>query len=84
MTGTGSGKGGSQFEGLACDGAGRVFLLQEESERVLVLSADLSELLASIRLVVDADRRDFGADWRRDETSRGEALLPLDGGTCWS
>jgi hypothetical protein len=79
--GTGSGAtSGSQFEGLACDGAGRVFLLQEETERVLVLSADLSELLGAIRLVVEADQRDFGADWRRDETSRGEALLLLDSG----
>src|SRR3954462_13982838 len=34
-------RSGSDFEGVAADGEGTVFLLQEEESRLLVLAADL-------------------------------------------
>ena len=71
---------GSQFEGVACDGEGRVLVLQEGPERVLVLSRSLDTLLHTIRLVVDPDDPDFGAQWHDDDNARGEGMLLLRGG----
>ena len=39
---------GSGFEGIASDGEGTIFVLQEEEARILVLSGDLKELLQTI------------------------------------
>lgn len=71
---------GSEFEGVACDGEGRVLLLQEGPERVLVLSAGLDRLLQSIRLVVEPDEPEFGTRWHADDNARGEAMLLLRDG----
>jgi hypothetical protein len=68
---------GSDFEGVCCDGDGLVFVLQEGKSRVLVLSADLSEHLQTIRLKVGRDEPDFGAAWNDDDNARGEGILLL-------
>jgi hypothetical protein len=70
----------SEFEGVACDGAGRVFLLQEALSRVLVLRPGLDSLLVTIRLEVKDSQPDFGADWKKEENRRGEAILLLRDG----
>ena len=70
---------GSQFEGVACDGDGRVLVLQEGPERVLVLSRDL-DLVHTIHLVVDPIDPDFGEKWHEDDNARGEGMLLLRNG----
>jgi hypothetical protein len=72
--------GGSEFEGVACDGAGRVVLLQEESARILVLSPGLSALERMIDLEVDRDAPGIGKGWRKHPNARGEGMLLLRGG----
>lgn len=71
---------GSQFEGVACDGEGRVLVLQEGPGRVLVLSRRLDTLLHTIRLIVDPDEPDFGEKWHDDDNARGEGMLLLRDG----
>jgi hypothetical protein len=68
---------GSQFEGVACDGDGRVLVLQEGPARVLVLSRRLDTLLHTIRLIVDPDEPDFGEKWHDDDNARGEGMVLL-------
>lgn len=70
----------SEFEGVATDGEGRVFILQEGADRVLVFDAALETLERTITLAVPADQRSFGAEWHDDANSRGEGLLLLDNG----
>lgn len=71
---------GSQFEGVACDGDGRVLVLQEGPARVLVLSRRLDTLLHTIRLIVDPDEPDFGEKWHEDDNARGEGMVLLRDG----
>ena len=71
---------GSQFEGVACDGDGRVLVLQEGPARVLVLSRRLDTLLHTIRLIVDPEDPDFGAKWHDDDNARGEGMVLLRDG----
>jgi hypothetical protein len=73
-------RSGSDFEGVAADGEGTVFLLQEEESRLLVLAADLSRLLQVITLAVPADDPELGPAWHREPNSRGEGLLLLGRG----
>ena len=73
-------RGGSGFEGVAADAARRVFVLQEERSRLLVLSADMSKLLHVIALEVPADTAGYGAAWRDDSNARAEGLLLLTSG----
>jgi hypothetical protein len=72
--------GSSGFEGVACDGAGRVLLLQEGPSRVLVLSAGLARVEAVVELAVAPGQPGFGREWADDDNARGEGLLLLAGG----
>jgi hypothetical protein len=72
--------GASGFEGVACDGAGRVLVLQEGQSRVLVLDPGLDRLERVLDLVVAPDQPGFGEEWADDENARGEGLLPMEGG----
>lgn len=67
--------GPSGFEGVACDGAGRVLVLQEGPSRVLVLAAGLASLEAVVELAVAPGQPGFGREWADDENARGEGLL---------
>ena len=69
--------GASGFESVACDGAGRVLLLQEGPSRVLVLSARMSRLEATVELTVERGQPDFGREWAAHDNARGESLLPM-------
>ena len=77
--------GTSQWEGLAADGAGCAFVLQEHSGRgrdpshVFVFAPDLDERLEVIALVVDGDGG-WEEAWKDDKNARGEALVLLRGG----
>jgi hypothetical protein len=70
---------GSEFEGVACDGDGRVFILQEGPARILVVSPDWSELAGIIDLHVERDEPGLGRPWHDEDSrnARGEALLLL-------
>jgi hypothetical protein len=72
--------GSSGFEGVACDGAGRVLLLQEGPSRVLVLSAGLARVEAVVELAVAPGQPGFGREWADDDNARGEGLLLMDRG----
>jgi hypothetical protein len=72
----------SEFEGVASDASGRLFVLQEGAARILVLDAALHSVEQTVALRVSRDQRDFGRDWNDpdDANSRGEGLLLLRGG----
>ncbi len=70
-----SAPGGSQFEALACDGAGTVVLLREDPPEVVVVDGPRGQVRASLGLVVPAWSALAGA-WD-DPGSRGEGLLLL-------
>jgi hypothetical protein len=67
--------GGSGFEGVACDRAGRVLVIQEGPSRVLVLAPDLTRLEAVVELAVSPDQPGFGPEWHAADNARGEGLL---------
>lgn len=73
-------RGSSQFEGIATDGGGRVFVLQEGAARVLVLAADMKTLEHAIELHVPLDLPDLGRAWDDKPNARGEGLLLLGDG----
>jgi hypothetical protein len=77
---------GSQWEGVAADGAGRVFVLQEHAGRkrapshVFVFAPALDTLVQTIVLdVADGDSK-WRQHWTRDKNARGEALVLLEDG----
>jgi hypothetical protein len=72
--------GASGFEGVACDGAGRVVVLQEGPSRALALAADLSRLEGVIEMRVEADQPGFGREWQAHDNARGEGLLVMERG----
>src|SRR5262245_20595099 len=72
--------GSSGFEGVACDGAGRVLVLQEGPSRVVVLADGLARVEAAIELVVAPGQPGFGREWAADDNARGEGLLLMAGG----
>jgi hypothetical protein len=79
-SGAGEGGRGSDFEGVASEAGGRVFVLQEGTDRVRVLSPDLRKAPQTIALSVPRDEPDFGEQWHADDNARGEGLLPLRNG----
>jgi hypothetical protein len=70
----------SEFEGIASDGSGQVFVLQEGASRILVFDEALSAVNQTIGLSVPRDQPDFGAEWYADDNARGEGLLLLRNG----
>jgi len=73
----------SQWEGLAADGAGCAFVLQEhaghkkEPSHVFVFAPELRECIRVIALVVEDDGAEWKEEWEQDENARGEALVLL-------
>jgi hypothetical protein len=77
---------GSQWEGVAADGAGRVFVLQEHAGRkrapshVFVFAPALDELGQTIVLDVADGDSEWRQHWTRDKNARGESLVLLEDG----
>jgi hypothetical protein len=74
---------GSEYEGVACDGEGALFVMQEGPARVLAFAPGFGELRQTIHLRVDPDEPGFGRQWSDEQeasNSRGEALLLLRDG----
>lgn len=71
-------KGASQWEAVATDGAGNVFILEETPGGVLGFSQSLDSFFGRIDLEVDDDRVVPG--WGKKKNSRGEGLILLENG----
>jgi hypothetical protein len=71
----------SEFEGVAADGSGRLFVLREGPGLILVLDRD-GTVERTLALRVPADLPDLGAEWNDPENAnaRGEGLLLLRDG----
>jgi hypothetical protein len=71
----------SEFEGVAADGSGRLFVLREGPALILVLGGD-GNVERTLALGVPADLPVLGAEWNNpaNANSRGEGLLLLRGG----
>jgi uncharacterized protein YjiK len=67
------------WEAVATDGDGRVFILQEDPGAVVILDADFQQLLHTVHLHVDPDRAP-GVGWKSEPGSRGEGLVLLGHG----
>ena len=73
----------SQWEGVKCDGSGRVFVLEETPGHVFIFNKDLTALEAQIELQIkgtDPDIATLEADWEAHPNSRGEGLALLGHG----
>jgi hypothetical protein len=72
---------GSEFEGVAADGSGRLFVLREGPALILVLDRD-GTVERTLALRVAPDFPALGPEWNDPENAnaRGEGLLLLGGG----
>jgi hypothetical protein len=72
---------GSEFEGVAADGSGRLFILREGPALILVLDRD-GGVERTVALRVPANLSVLGAEWNdaAKANSRGEGLLLLRDG----
>lgn len=73
------GSGPSQFEAVAGDGAGKVFILNEGESKISVLTKDFGRIAHTFKLSIPEDH-DLYSSWDRDENSRGEGMLLLKNG----
>jgi uncharacterized protein YjiK len=71
-------KGASQWEAVATDGSGNVFVLEETPGGVLGFAASLDRLLGRIDLEVDDETLVPG--WGKKKNSRGEGVVLLESG----
>jgi hypothetical protein len=75
----------SQWEGIAVDAVGHVFVLQEHAGRdrpshVFVFPPDLDALVGVVELHVPEGDEHWRRSWRADPNARGEAVLLLGHG----
>ncbi|MBX3186845.1 MAG: SdiA-regulated domain-containing protein [Labilithrix sp.] len=73
------GRGAPQWEAVAGDSTGAVFLLGEATDRISVLDAKLEKITHEIDLSIAADHP-LAKDWKRDANSRGEGMVLLANG----
>ncbi len=71
---------GSQWEGIAADGAGNVFVLEENPGRIFVLDRDARRLLHTITLEVPESSEEWTVAWRDSANSRAEGFVLLKNG----
>lgn len=75
---------GSQWEAVASDGSGRIFVLEESPGRIFVFDPALQRLERTIELRVDRTRDDslddLAKSWSKEANSRGEGLVLLRNG----
>lgn len=73
------GRNAPQWEAVAGDGAGRVFVLAESTSTIAVLDPRLENVTHTIRLEIPAPFP-LASAWAADENSRGEGLVLLANG----
>jgi uncharacterized protein YjiK len=71
--------GPSQWEGVAGDGSGKVFILSEAASTITVLDARLQRIVHTLKLSVPNGFA-LGNAWRADENSRAEGFVLLSNG----
>lgn len=71
---------GSEWEAVAADGEGRVFIVKESSLTVVVLSPGLNEHVHTIKLDVEDGPDEQAKQLLDDENAGPEAILLLDDG----
>lgn len=71
---------GAQWEGIAADGTGRLFVLEENPGRIFVLDKDASKLIHTITLSVPESGDEWTAAWNDSANSRGEGFVLLKNG----
>jgi hypothetical protein len=69
----------SEWESVSSDAAGRLYILQEDPARIVVVSPGLDAIEARIDLEVRA-KDGLDLRWERDANARGEGLLLLKNG----
>lgn len=74
-----SGEDGSQWEAVATDGTGRVFVMSENPSGVYAFDPAIGKLLHTITLEVLPGSEAF-ASWSKNLNSRGEGMVLLRGG----
>lgn len=72
-------RGESQWEGVAGDSTGRVFLLTESIDTIHVLDKELRSIIHEIKLTIPSDHP-LRSAWAEDENSRGEGMVLLANG----
>jgi len=73
------GNGASQWEAVAGDGSGAVFILAEASDKISVLDADLKKIVHTIQLSVPKSHA-LSKAWQDDANSHGEGMVLLSNG----
>ena len=71
---------GSQWEAIATDRSGRIFILQEHPGHVFVFDSVPAKLIRAVMLEVPDSGAEWERCWRKDPNARGETLVLLDGG----
>lgn len=74
-----TGSAGSQWEAVASDASGRVFVLEENPGRLFVFDSRGAALEHVVELVVP-DQSELAQDWSDDPNSRGEGFVLLQNG----
>jgi hypothetical protein len=73
------GRAPTQWEAVAGDATGSVFVLAESSDQIMVIDPKLEKVTHTIELSVPKDHA-LAKDWKRDANSRGEGMLLLSNG----
>jgi hypothetical protein len=73
-------RGGSEWEAVAADGAGRIFALRESTATVFVFSPSLAQLEHTIRLDVEGSDDAHARRLLDDPNAGPEGMLLLNGG----
>lgn len=74
---------GPQWEAVATDGTGRIFVLEENPGRLFVFDAGGARIEQVVPLEIDGKKEmldGLDGDWRREPNSRGEGLILLANG----
>lgn len=69
----------SQWESVAGDASGNVYLLAEAKSTITVVDKGLSSIMHTMKLTMPADHP-LAGDWADDENSRGEGMVLLSNG----
>jgi hypothetical protein len=73
------GGGASQWEAVAGDSSGSVFILTEASDTISVLAPDLKRIVHTIQLSIPKGHA-LSKDWKSDANSHGEGMVLLANG----
>lgn len=73
------GSGAPQWEAVAGDGAGNVFVLAEAADRITVIDSSLRSVKHTFDITIPSGHP-LSSAWKRDANSRGEGMVLLSNG----